>query len=53
MGNYSSRTESEPFLLEFVDENSFQQHIDFLTTNSSSLDLFITSKDIEIEEKLP
>ena len=36
-----------------MDENSFQQHVTFLTTNSSLLDLFITSKDIEIGEILP
>ena len=36
-----------------MDENSFQQHIDFLTTNSSLLDLFISSKDSEVEKILP
>ena len=51
--NFSTKTESESSLLEFMDENSFQQHVTFLTTNSSLLDLFITSKDIEIGEILP
>ena len=51
--SYSSNTESESSLLKFIDENSFQQHVDFLITISSLLDLFITSKGIEVEEKMP
>ena len=50
---YSSKTESESSLLDVMAENCFQQHVDFLTTNSSSLSLFITSKNFEIEETLP
>ena len=50
---YCSKTESESSLLEFMDGNSFEQNIDFLTTNSSLLDLFISSKDSEVEKILP
>ena len=36
-----------------MNENSFQQHVDFLISTSILINLLFTSKDIEIEEILP